>query len=46
MIKYENHPVGWQGGGGGIRRTRTKRWEVGVWCGEILVLKLRKTGGK
>ena len=38
MIKYKNHPVGWQEGGvgggvwggiGGIGGTRTKRWEVG-----------------
>ena len=37
MIKYKNHPVGWQEGGvggggsggiGGIGGTRTKRWEV------------------
>ena len=38
MIKYKNHSVGWQEGGGwggvwggigGIGGTRTKRWEVG-----------------
>ena len=43
MIKYENNPVGWQGEGLGDENEEVGD---GVWCGEILVLKLRRTGGK